>query len=72
AGGGTALVLADFTYQSIDRLAVRLEMAKPVRRVRSVEHGPLKFTVEPPGPGETKSRVRFELPLRLTDVVLIE
>jgi hypothetical protein len=43
---GTALILANFTYRPIEELKVRVPLAKPVRAVRSVEHGPLQFSSE--------------------------
>ena len=44
---GTALVLANFTYEPIDALTVRLPLTGSVKTVRSVENGPLDFNVVP-------------------------
>jgi hypothetical protein len=70
---GTALVLANFTYEPIEQLTVRLPLPRPVKAVRSVEHGPLKFTIEkrPDHPGYP-FLATFKLPLRLSDVVLLQ
>ena len=70
---GTALVLANFTYEPIEGLTVRLPLARAVKTVRSVENGPLQFTME-----QTSGRpgypfvATFQLPLGLSDVVLLE
>jgi hypothetical protein len=65
APGGTALVLANFTYQPIEALQVRLMTPKPVRSVHSCEKGELKFTTE-------GGMVSFTLPLGLNDIVRVE
>jgi hypothetical protein len=73
---GTALVLANFTYQPISELQVGLPVSHPVNSVRSVEHGELRFRMEAPDavPGSERrgGRVRFTMPLGLTDIVLLE
>lgn len=43
---GSALVLANFSYEPIDRLEIRLPLKKIPGRVRSIERGPLKFNIE--------------------------
>ena len=63
----TALVLANFAYEPIAELRVRLRVPRPVRGVRSVEHGKLAFTADP-----AAGTVSFALPLKLSDIVLIE
>ena len=76
AGPGTALVLANFTYEPIEALEVRLPVKRKVTAVRSVETGPLAFTVREAGPTRQAagydSTVRFEMKLGLSDIVLIE
>lgn len=76
AAAGAALVLANFTYQPIDRLDVAMPVAKAVRGVRSVERGPLAFTAESASPALRAAGfeqvVRFSLPLGLNDVILSE
>ena len=69
----TALVLANFTYKPIGALRVRLRVPHEVRSVRSVERGPVAFTVgrEPPAAGIGRT-VSFTMPLGLNDIVLIE
>ena len=66
AEGGTALILANFTYRPIRGLGVTVRVARPVKRVRSVEKGALEFRA--PTPNE----VAFKVDLGLSDVVLIE
>ena len=45
ADAGTALVLANFTYKPIDRLAVRLAVPRRIASVRSAENGPVTFSL---------------------------
>jgi len=71
AGGATALVLANFTYEPIRGLGVRLRAAGPVTRVRSVEKGPLEFAAVE-GTSSDGRRVAFEVDLGLSDIILIE
>jgi hypothetical protein len=73
---GAALVLANFTYESIQQLTIRLPVKSTPQRVRSLEKGPLKFTTEPASRelrklGYTKV-ARCEVPLGLNDIVLFE
>ena len=76
APGGTALVLANFTYKPIEALTVRVPLAKPVQVVRSVEHGPLRFSREKASPAFRRhgydSVAVFTVRLELNDVVLLE
>ena len=77
APAGTALVLANFTYEPIPGLRVVIPIGRPVKSVRSIEKGPLKFTVSArPGtaesPGPFDREVAFRLDLGLTDIVLVE
>jgi len=73
---GTVLVLANFTYEPIEELEVRLDVAKPPRHVVSAEEGPLKFSSNPaptsPGTAAYRHRVTFSLRLGLNDVVRVE
>ncbi|MCL4201813.1 MAG: hypothetical protein KJ000_04920 [Pirellulaceae bacterium] len=73
---GTALVLANFTYQPIDELQVCLPVSHPLNSVRSVERGELRFQMETsdtvPGSERRGGRVRFTMSLGLTDIVLME
>ena len=66
AEGGTALVLANFTYEPIKALGVTVGAAGPVTSVRSVETGPLAFTAT------NANKVAFKVDLGLSDVILIE
>jgi hypothetical protein len=72
---GTALVLANFTYQPIEALKVRLFVPRPVKSVRSVERQELKFTAEPAPrdhPPGYPHMVTFALPLGLNDIVILK
>jgi hypothetical protein len=70
---GTALVLANFLYETIDRLEVRLPVRGTAGSVRSIERGPITFTAVENAPGAAFPRtVVFSLPLGLSDVVLVE
>ncbi len=76
APAGTALVLANFTYRSIERLTVRVPLAKSLHGVRSVEHGPLRFAEEA-APEELRrqgygSVAVFTTNLGLNDIILLE
>ncbi len=75
APAGTALVLANFTYQPIKELRVVLPVVKLPKTMRSVTHGELKFTtgtkreVAPKGLDQS---IEFTLPLGINDIVLVE
>ena len=73
---GTALVLANFTYQPIEKLEVRLLVPRPVKSVASLEQGKLSFASEPlAGDGHPPGyphAVTFSLDLGLSDVVVLE
>jgi hypothetical protein len=76
APAGTALVLANFTYRRIERLAVRVPLAKRLHGVRSVEHGPVRFAEEA-APEELRrqgygSVAVFTTRLGLNDIILLE
>jgi len=76
APAGTALVLANFTYRSIEKLTVRVPLAKSLHGVRSVEHGPLRFAEEA-APEELRrqgygSVAVFTTSLGLNDIILLE
>jgi len=72
---GTALVLANFTYQPIKELRVRLPVTKLPKTVRSVTLGELKFSPIAKGSSIAKQLtkvIEFVLPLGLNDIVLLE
>ena len=73
---GSALVLANFTYEPIAELTVRMPVVKKPRKVRSLENGKLKFKLENASPELKKqgySRVAvFTMKLGLNDIVLVE
>ena len=76
ASAGTALVLANFTYRSIQRLTVRVPLPKSLRGVRSVEHGPVRFIEEAAPEGLRRqgygSVAVFTTRLGLNDIILLE
>ena len=76
APAGTALILANFTYRPIEALTVRVPLAKQVQVVRSVEHGPMRFTREEVSPelrGQGYDSVAvFTTRLGLNDILLLE
>jgi hypothetical protein len=70
---GTVLVLANFTYEPIAGLEVRLALPRKARSVRSAEKGPLAFAkAEPPAGTKLPAAVRFRLDLGIEDVVVVE
>ncbi|MBL7218960.1 MAG: hypothetical protein ISS69_02505 [Phycisphaerae bacterium] len=78
AKAGTALVLANFTYQPIKNLKVTLRIPnpRPPKRVKSVTSGQLKFTSTAPAAvlslPQYPHKVTFTVDLGLTDIILIE
>jgi hypothetical protein len=62
---GVALVLANFTYQPIPRLEIRLPVKRAPHHVRSLEKGPLPFKLE-------RSTVVCSVELGLNDILLFE
>jgi hypothetical protein len=72
---GTALILANFTYEPIKALSVELPTRGPVKEIQSLEHGKLSFESQPaPGPWRDEGFThvqRFTLPLGDDDVVLV-
>ena len=73
---GVALVLANFTYENIPRLEIRLPVKRAPRQVRSLERGPLELAVEPAAP-DLAARgygkvARCAVPLGLNDILLFE
>ncbi|MAE62624.1 MAG: hypothetical protein CMJ49_14850 [Planctomycetaceae bacterium] len=76
APDGTALVLANFTYESIDALKVRLAVRGAVKTVRSVEHGELKFTSRRAAKKRQEEGyaryIEFTTKLGISDIILVE
>jgi hypothetical protein len=73
---GTALVLANFTYRPIEMLTARVPVAREVHRVRSVQAGDVRFSLEDASPalrsqGYEKVAV-FALTLGVNDIVLLD
>jgi hypothetical protein len=76
APGGTALVLANFTYEPIPSLRIRLPVKHAVQRVRSATTGALPFTTagayaKQAGPG-FEAAVQCEVSLGLNDIILFQ
>ena len=73
---GTAIVLANFTYEPIQDLKLTVQVPKRRRTVRSVERGPLPFTVAEAGKAASSAgypdKVTFTLDLGLNDIIMIE
>jgi hypothetical protein len=73
---GTALVLANFTYQPIECLKVRLFTPGPVHSVTSLERGSLRFSPQTPArnghPPGYPHAATFSLSLGLNDIVVLE
>lgn len=63
---GLVLVLANYTYEPIKRLEVRVKHAEGVRAVESVEQGSIPFKLEKDG------TVHFSMTLGLNDFVRLE
>ncbi|HAK93744.1 MAG TPA: hypothetical protein DCM87_01725, partial [Planctomycetes bacterium] len=73
---GAALVLANFTYEPIPRLEIRMPLKAPPARVRSLVRGPLEFTTEQSGDALAARGyglvARCAVALGLEDIVLFE
>ena len=76
AEAGAALVLANFTYAPLTNLAVRLPVKHPPVSVRSMEKGPLAFTVEKAPPNVRAEGYRHvvacTVDLGLNDILVFE
>ena len=72
----TALVLANFTYEPIEKLVVRLPITARAKSIRSVENGPLDFSLEKSPERYADAGFQwmavFNLELGLNDIVLVE
>jgi hypothetical protein len=73
---GAALVLANFTYEKIPHLEIRLPVKKNPRTVKSTEKGMLPFTTER-APSNVRSQgysrvVKCAVALGLNDIILFE
>jgi hypothetical protein len=71
---GSALVLANFTYQPIEALRVEMPVRQRIASVKSLEHGALKFELVP-AVGAWKEEgyewaVRFEVKLGIDDLMI--
>lgn len=76
APAGAALVLANFTYQQIPRLEIRLPVKQTPKRVRSLEMGAVAFTTERAPANLARQGYRrvvcCAVELALNDIVLFE
>lgn len=73
---GTALVLANFTYEDIAALVVGVPITRAITSVRSVQTGPLAFELEEATAARRATGhsfvARFTIKLGLSDIVLLE
>lgn len=75
---GVALVLANFTYEKIEKLTVRLPVRAPVSRIHAADdpETPIPFWSSPSTrqqqDGGFTGTVRFEIPLGLDQIVLLQ
>jgi hypothetical protein len=73
ADAGTALALANFTYEPIQKLEVTLQTPKRIKSVRSVSKGKLDFSQEKAGSAAGNAhQVKCEIELGLNDILLFE
>ncbi|MEO5802968.1 MAG: beta-galactosidase trimerization domain-containing protein [Verrucomicrobiota bacterium] len=73
---GSALILANFTYQPIKTLKVEIPTRTAVASIKSLAHGSIKFeTIRVPSPWREegyKHLQRFSLPLDQDDILILE
>ncbi|MCL2330431.1 MAG: hypothetical protein FWC56_03915, partial [Phycisphaerae bacterium] len=62
---GSVLVLANYTYQPIDKLSVDVTMAGPITQATSTNGSPVKLS-------KISGGIRLELPLDCVDMVLLQ
>lgn len=66
---GTAIVLANFTYEPIENLKIIIDVPRKPHRVFSCEKGEIKFRSSMTN---KLCRLNFSLPLGINDIILIE
>ncbi|HEY0456605.1 MAG TPA: hypothetical protein VGE41_09540 [Verrucomicrobiae bacterium] len=76
SSSGCALILANFTYEKIPHLSIRLPVKTAPAHVLSIEAGALPFSIEN-APNNVsklgyKSVLKCQLPLGLNDVLILE
>jgi hypothetical protein len=65
---GSALVLANYTYQPIDSLTIDLKLAQPVRQAVSTQGSQIQLqTIE-----KSTGQIRLKLPLKSVDIILLK
>lgn len=65
---GSALVLANYTYQPIDSLTIDLKLAQPVRQAISTQGNQIRLeTIE-----KSTGQIRLKLPLKSVDIILLK
>lgn len=73
---GSAVVLANFTYQPIEKLTLRVPLSQKIQAIRSVERGKLRFRQENASPALKAAGYPWvaacNVSLGLNDVVLLE
>ena len=63
---GSALVLANYTYQPINSLTIDLKVSEPVRQAVSTEGSRVQLQTQSDG------RIRVKVPLKWTDIILLK
>jgi Beta-galactosidase trimerisation domain len=76
APAGTALILANFTYNPVKSLQIEIPTHRRILEVNSLAHGPLAFkTVRAPSPWKQEGYQylhRFSVPLGLDDIIILQ
>lgn len=66
--GGSVVVLANYTYQPIKLLTIDLQLSKPFKKAVSIEGSKIKVQMI----DKAKGKVRLQLPLDWTDMILLK
>jgi hypothetical protein len=61
---GVLIALANYTLQPLERVGLQIHLSRPVQRIESVRHGPLRF--EP-----ASGLIRWTMPLDANDFVMV-
>lgn len=63
---GSAIVLANYTYQSIDTFVIDVKISKPIKTATSIEGKTVKIVKQEGG------KITLELPLEWTDIIILK
>ncbi|MCM8817028.1 MAG: hypothetical protein NC913_05910 [Candidatus Omnitrophica bacterium] len=69
SSNGSAIVLANFTYEPIENLKIAIDVQKKPKKVFSCENGQIEFNLTRMN---KTYRLNFTVPLKINDIVLIE